>query len=72
MTLTPEYRSGTYSTQNCVRTFKRRPNGFCKLVRDKLGCQVSSALISQVKRGIRKNDAVLMAIIEVDHEINHE
>jgi len=47
----------------------RRPNGFYQAVMNKMpGIKLSKSLIAMVKTGRRKNDAVLMAIIEVDHE----
>ncbi len=50
-----------------------RPNGFYQAVKNKLGnVKVSSALIAMVKRGKRKNDSVLRAIIEVDHDFVNE
>jgi len=49
----------------------RRPNGFYQAVMNKMpGIKLSKSLIAMVKTGRRKNDAVLMAIIEVDHEMN--
>lgn len=42
--------------------------GFCKAVQNHMHpIRVSKELISAVRKGKRKNDAVLMAIIEVDH-----
>lgn len=53
-----------------------RPSGFYNAVKERLGNDnVSSSVISMVKRGKRTNDAVLLAVIEVDHnwkEIQHE
>lgn len=48
---------------------KRRKNGFYEAVKERLGVNVnvSSSHICMVKSGRRKNDAVLMAIIETDH-----
>jgi len=49
----------------------RAPHGFNKAVMQRLGrVKVSSAYITMVKKGKRNNDAVLMAIIEVDKLMN--
>jgi len=45
--------------------------GFSNEVQKHLGnVKVSRSLICMVRKGQRKNDAVLMAIIEVDHKLN--
>ena len=45
------------------------PMGFNKAVQERLDGEqsVTSSYISMVKRGIRTNDTVLLAIIHVDH-----
>lgn len=50
----------------------RAPYGFNKAVLRHLGnIKVTSALVSAVRKGKRKNDTILMAIIEVDHAMTH-
>jgi hypothetical protein len=43
------------------------PYGFLKEVQNRIGIKVSRNYISMVRRGLRTNDAVLMAIIETEH-----
>lgn len=51
---------------------KRRPQGFRNLVRKFLGnVKISNSHIENVKRGVRRNDAVLLAIIQADHALTH-
>lgn len=51
----------------------RSKSGFNKEVMRHLGnVKVSSSLVTAVRKGRRKNDAVLMAIIEVDHKLYHD
>lgn len=45
----------------------KRPYGFYHAVREHLGVDVSKGMISMVKSGRRTNDAILLAIIHVDH-----
>lgn len=56
-------------TQDNQTTRTRRPNGFTEAVRKELGpkVKVSKTHISAVGKGQRTNDAVLLAIITVDH-----
>lgn len=49
----------------------RSKYGFNKEVIRHLGnVKVSSSFITAVRKGKRNNDAILMAIIEVDHRLN--
>jgi hypothetical protein len=50
----------------------KRPNGFYKEVQKYLNnVRLPKSTISMVKSGRRDNDAILLAIIEVDHKITH-
>lgn len=51
------------------------PMGFNKAVLERCPNQVTSSYVSMVRRGQRRNDVVLLTIIQVDHnwkEIEHE
>lgn len=51
-----------------MRGLNSRPNGFYDAVKERLqNKKISSSLISMVKSGRRKNDDILRAIIEVQH-----
>jgi nicotinamide mononucleotide adenylyltransferase len=72
-TFTNNYYKPRFRTLENYKTDRLKvPNGFNQAVMDRFKGKTrpSSSYVSMVRRGIRKNDAVLMAIIEVDHNWN--